>query len=47
MFNFPAYKRDANQRFHLTPVRMAILRGSNNNTKERMCTGQIRKGKET
>jgi hypothetical protein len=30
LFNFPGYKRDANQTtltFHLTPVRMAIFKG--------------------
>jgi hypothetical protein len=33
VFNFPGHKRDANQttlRFHLTPVRMAIIKGNNN-----------------
>jgi hypothetical protein len=33
VFSFPGYKRDANQktlRFHLTPVRRAIIKGNNN-----------------
>jgi hypothetical protein len=33
MFNFPGYKRNANQNtlgFHLTPVRMAIFKSINN-----------------
>jgi hypothetical protein len=31
VFNFPGDKRDANQntKFHLTPVRMAIIKGNN------------------
>jgi hypothetical protein len=32
VINFPGYKRDANQNnttFHLTPVRMAIIKGYN------------------
>jgi hypothetical protein len=34
VFKYPGYKRDANQTtltFHLTPVRMAIIKGNNNN----------------
>jgi hypothetical protein len=40
VFNFPGYKRDANQttiRYHLTPIRMPIINGNNNNKCRRGC----------
>jgi hypothetical protein len=42
VFNFPGYIRDASQnnRFHLTPVRMAIIKGNNNNKCGQGCDKQ-------